>query len=50
MKLIISIIRPYHLEFVQKELEKEDVVLTSISEVVTGAREPGYSSSIATAK
>ncbi len=42
MKLIISIIRPYHLEFVQKALEAKGVFLTTVSEVLGGGREPGY--------
>jgi nitrogen regulatory protein PII len=42
MKLIIAVIRPYHLETLQKTLEAEGVFVTCVSEVVGGGREPGY--------
>ena len=42
MKLILAIIRPYHLETVQAALESHGVSLTSVSEIVAGRREPGY--------
>ena len=42
MKLIIAIIRPYHLEALQGALEKQSVFVTSVSEVIGGGREPGH--------
>lgn len=42
MKLIIAIIRPYHLETVQAAVEKHDVFLTSVSEVLGGSKDPGH--------
>ncbi|MFO0965762.1 MAG: P-II family nitrogen regulator [Gemmataceae bacterium] len=42
MKLIVAIIRPYHLEFLQKALEENGITPASIVEVVTGEHDPGY--------
>jgi nitrogen regulatory protein PII len=42
MKLIIGIIRPYHLELLQAALEREGVSLTSVSEVLAGGEGDGY--------
>ena len=42
MKLIIAIIRQYHLDTLQKALEAEGVFVTCVSEVIGGGREPGY--------
>ena len=41
MKLIIAIIRPYHLDSLQLVLEPHNVFITSISEVIGSNREPG---------
>jgi len=42
MKLIIAIIRPYHLELLQSALQRQTLSLTSISEVLGGNPEAGY--------
>ncbi|HZZ81306.1 MAG TPA: P-II family nitrogen regulator [Gemmataceae bacterium] len=39
MKLIIAIIRTYHLEAVQAAVERQNVTLTCVSEVLGGGRE-----------
>jgi nitrogen regulatory protein PII len=42
MRLIVAIIRPYHLELVESALKREDVPLTSVSEVLAGSAADGY--------
>lgn len=42
MKLIIAIIRPYHLELLQPALQRHDLSLTSVSEVLGGGQDDGY--------
>jgi nitrogen regulatory protein PII len=42
MKLIIAIIRPYHLDSLQLALEPHNVFITSITEVLGGNRAPGH--------
>jgi nitrogen regulatory protein PII len=42
MKLIIAIIRPYHLEILQPALQRQNVFVTSVSEVISGSHDEGY--------
>ena len=42
MKLIIAIIRPYHLEILQPALQRQNVFVTSVSEVLSGSHDEGY--------
>jgi nitrogen regulatory protein P-II 1 len=42
MKLIIAIIRPYHLDSLQLALQPHNVFLTSVSEVIGGGRDQGH--------
>ena len=42
MKLIVAIIREYHLQAVQSELERCHWNLTSVSHVLGGSRDLGY--------
>src|SRR5262245_44430800 len=42
MKLIIAIIRPYHLELVQPALQRQNLSLTSVSEVLSGGEDESY--------
>jgi nitrogen regulatory protein PII len=42
MKLIVAIVREYHLETVQPELERHGWSLTSVSQVLGGSRDAGY--------
>jgi nitrogen regulatory protein PII len=42
MKMIVAVIRPEMLGEARAALEKHDVCLTCISQVVGGDREPGY--------
>ena len=42
MKLIVAVIREYHLEFVQPKLERHGWALTSVSQVLGASGDPGY--------
>src|SRR5262245_39245645 len=42
MKLIVAVIRHYHLEFVQPALDRHGWHLTSVSQVLGGAVEDSY--------
>jgi nitrogen regulatory protein PII len=42
MKLIVAIVREYHLEFIQPNLERHGWAVTSVSQVLGASGDPGY--------
>jgi len=42
VKLVIAIIRPYHLDLLQSALNRQGIDVTSVSEVLSGSTDPGY--------
>jgi nitrogen regulatory protein PII len=42
MRLVIAIIRPYHVEILQQALNRQGIDIASVSEVLSGSVDPGY--------
>jgi nitrogen regulatory protein P-II 1 len=42
MRLVIAIIRPYHVEALQQALNRQAIDITTVSEVLSGSADPGY--------